>query len=115
MRVEVDRYDKLIYSLESLPPATNNSFQAETNIAVDDTAAVRRLQLRIDSIAKAMGEEPFILTDLEQQARNQCVIYAKALRNNMVRLMNKIEADTRHYGEQPSAWIVVGARLHINL
>ena len=99
MRVEVDRYDKLIYSLESLPPATNNSFQAETNIAVDDTAAVRRLQLRIDSIAKAMGEEPFILTDLEQQARNQCVIYAKALRNNMVRLMNKIEADTRHYEE----------------
>ncbi|MGN0214212.1 MAG: mechanosensitive ion channel domain-containing protein [Muribaculaceae bacterium] len=99
LKNEVDRYDLLINSLENLPPALNTKPRKSNSkrSAEPDTTAMRRMQERLDSIAKANGEEPFVLDEYEQKARGECLIYAKALRNNLARLMTKIEKDTRHY------------------
>lgn len=93
---EIDRYDLLINSLENLPPAmVHHEMKKKVNPA--DTLRMYQMQQRLDSIAEAYGQDPFTLDEDEQVARKECVIYAKALRNNMVRLMNKIEKDTKHY------------------
>lgn len=99
MKNEVDRYDLLINSLEKLPPAINRKARKYRNRKemAADTMRIARMQQRLDSLAEANGQEPFTLDADEQQARNECLIYAKALRNNMARLMNKIEKDNKHY------------------
>ncbi|MGM9803976.1 MAG: mechanosensitive ion channel domain-containing protein [Muribaculaceae bacterium] len=97
LKSEVDRYDLLINSLENLPPALNAKPRKSSNTAEPDTTVMRRMQERLDSIAKANGEEPFVLDEYEQKARGECLIYAKALRNNLARLMTKLEKDSRHY------------------
>lgn len=94
MKDEVDRYDLLIQSLENLPPAIGRHMH---RVQPSDTLRMHEMQRRLDSIAEAYGQDPFTLDADEQQARNECVVYAKALRNNMVRMMNKIERDTKHY------------------
>ena len=104
MKNEVDRYDLLITSLEKLPPAINRKhrkYRNKKDLAAD-TMRISQMHQRLDSLAEANGQEPFTLDADEQQARKECLIYAKALRNNMARLMNQIEKDTKHY--EPARW-----------
>ena len=99
MRGEVDRYDLLISSLEKLPPALKikpRKHGNSKNLAVD-TMRIAQIHHRLDSLAEANGQEPFTLDADEQLTRKECLIYAKALRNNMARLMNQIEKDNKHY------------------
>ena len=99
MKNEVDRYDLLITSLEKLPPAINRKhrkYRNKKDLAAD-TLRISQIHQRLDSLAEANGQEPFTLDADEQQARKECLIYAKALRNNMARLMNQLEKDTKHY------------------
>ncbi|MGM9694825.1 MAG: mechanosensitive ion channel domain-containing protein [Alloprevotella sp.] len=98
MKSEVERYDLLIASLENLPPSMVLSEEEKKMQAMpEDTAQIALLQARLDSIAKSLEGEPFMLGKEEDLTRRECVVFAKALRNNLVRLMNRIDADTRYY------------------
>ena len=104
MRNEIERYDMLINTLEELPPSIkvqNLKEQAKkrrrSKKIDNDTTAINQMYARLDSIALANGEDPFVLNESEEESRKECLIYAKALRNNLARLMNKIDKDVKHY------------------
>lgn len=80
LRNEVARYDALIRSLQSLPPVAGG---AVSPAAIADSAS--------------QAEEPYVLGKREKADRDTCLLYAKALRNNMIRMMNAISADSRYY------------------
>jgi len=41
----------------------------------------------------------YVLNDKEKEIRELCIIYAKALRNNLVRIKNKMSVDKEYYDE----------------
>ena len=104
MSGEIERYDLLINTLEELPPSLKmqalknkkKSLRRNKKLQVDTTRINMMLE-RLDSIALANGEDPFVLNESEEESRNECIIYAKALRNNMARMMTKMDKDVKHY------------------
>ena len=90
LKNEVERYDALVRSLEELPPAIGTAKGEET---LADSA----LQSLSDSLAQTQGTNPFTLNEAEQKDREICLVYAKALRNNFVRMLNTITSDSRYY------------------
>ena len=99
MRNEIARYDSLIYALEQLPPATGRakieqeSVEDSLIISVTDT-------LGEDSIVIGTEHdthEPFFMNEQGIQDREKCLIYAKALRNNIIRMYNNVSLDQRYY------------------
>lgn len=99
MRNEIARHDSLIYALEQLPPATGRakieqeSMEDSLIISVTDT-------LGEDSIVITSEDntnEPFFMNDQEIQDREKCLVYAKALRNNIIRMYNNVSRDQRYY------------------
>jgi len=86
IRSEVGRYDDLIASLRAIPPSLD---RPKNMPAPKDTAMAAK--------AKPKGQQPFMLDKVGQADRHACLMYAKALRNNLVRMMNQIEADNEHY------------------
>lgn len=91
---EIARYDSLIISLKELPPSINDTDTAKT--AEDKLIEAIPDSILTDTVNSKV-EEPFLLSQEEQDDRNQCLIYAKALRNNLVRILNSIEKDRRYY------------------
>ena len=97
---EVARYDSLIVALESLPPSLNGrgrrkmpkSFRRQ--MIGDSLVVVNGDTLTLDSLRR---RNPFLLSEVEQKDRQQCIVYAKALRNNYIRLLNSITMDNDHY------------------
>lgn len=85
---EVARYDSLITSLEMLPPAVGEKKSVPT-----DSLLMELTGEEPDSLLVS----PYTLSETEQQDREQCLIFAKAIRNNLVRLMNTLLADSRYY------------------
>ena len=85
MQTELDRYDGLIRTLEVLPPAVN------WRIAKADTARQRHLKINKDTLQK------FLLSPEAQKDRNECIFYAKALRNNIMRFSAQIAQDSVNY------------------
>ncbi|MBR3284103.1 MAG: mechanosensitive ion channel family protein [Alloprevotella sp.] len=85
MQTELDRYDGLIRTLEVLPPAVNG------RIAKADTARQRHLKINKDTLQK------FLLSPEAQKDRNECIFYAKALRNNIMRFSAQIAQDSVNY------------------
>ena len=99
MRNEIARHDSLIYALEQLPPATGRakieqeSVEDSLIISVTDT-------LGEDSIIIETGhdnQEPFFMNEQGIQDREKCLMYAKALRNNIIRMYNNVSRDQRYY------------------
>ena len=85
MQTELDRYDGLIRTLEVLPPAVSG------RIAKADTARQRHLKINKDTLQK------FLLSPEAQKDRNECIFYAKALRNNIMRFSAQIAQDSVNY------------------
>ena len=85
MQTELDRYDGLIRTLEVLPPAVNG------RIAKADTTRQRHLKINKDTLQK------FLLSPEAQKDRNECIFYAKALRNNIMRFSAQIAQDSVNY------------------
>ncbi|MCF0201836.1 MAG: mechanosensitive ion channel [Bacteroidaceae bacterium] len=110
---DVNRYDALIRALECLPPAINQPKSELEELAASDTVAndtvasdssvVRnksKSKNKVDALTKKVEEEhPYMLTENEQKIRDRCILYAKALRNNYVRLYNSTKEDERYYKE----------------
>ena len=91
MKVEIERYDGLIKSLKELPPAVDNSKRIHPHDSVHFDIP--------DSIMKQADVAPFLLNEQERADRDTCLLFAKALRNNLVRLMNAVLEDSKHYEE----------------
>jgi len=83
---EVSRYDDLISSLRAIPPSLD----------MPKHMPKRKEAVPQDS-AKADKSQPFMLDSAGQADRHQCLMYAKALRNNLMRMKLQIEADNEHY------------------
>ncbi len=93
MMNEIAQYDSLIISLKELPPTV------ESGSKTTDTEAINNKLTAIEDelIGTPHATKPFILTQSEQKDREMCLIYAKALRNNLMRMLNSIEEDQQYY------------------
>ncbi len=89
---EVARYDSLIYALQQLPPAIG--------MAKKKMTAVDSLLLQInDSTNNAVSDidSTFVLTEQEQADREVCIMHAKSLRNNLLRILISLSNDKENY------------------
>ena len=114
---EIARYDSLIIALQQLPPAIGGIgqpepqtdsllvFLTETDSLASDSLSNDSLSdnfLGMDFLAERGEDEegdgqPFMLSEEEQADREKCLIYAKALRNNLARFLNTLTKDNEHY------------------
>lgn len=88
IKAETERYDDLIASLRSLPPSLDHKMNAPKG-------GKPAPQMN----GKGAKQLPFMLDANGQADRQACLTYAKALRNNLIRQRNKIEADSEHYNK----------------
>lgn len=93
MMSEIARYDSLIISLKELPPAVESGNKTTTN----DSINIKLTEIEDNLIGTTRATKPFILAKSEQKDREMCLIYAKALRNNLVRMLNSIDEDQQYY------------------
>ena len=99
INTELNRYNALIASLQTIPPSTGMSNAAHAQVPVKERPALpilvgpdKKMQGRMP-----MGAQPFILDKQGQADRNACLKYATALRNNLERLKASVIADNEHY------------------
>lgn len=98
MRDEIARHDSLIYALEQLPPSIGKAKAFAHKM--DSLINVAETFTNGDSISKdSTGSKsvPFFLNEQELNDRKYCLIYAKALRNNIIRMYNNINRDEHYY------------------
>jgi len=88
---EIARYDSLITALKELPPAIGNI----TNTAAD---SINQLIAEDNNgLANSQRTMPFELNEQERKDRDECLTYAKALRNNLRRILKSVEEDKDYY------------------
>lgn len=104
MQSEIERYDLLISTLEELPPSLKMQAINEEKQSLNkkrnqeaDSLKIEKMMATLDSIAQAHGEDAFSLDEDEEINRNECLIYAKALRNNIARLKTQMDRDAKSY------------------
>ena len=99
MRNEIARHDSLIYALEQLPPATGRakieqeSVEDSLIISVTDTLGEDSIIIETEHD----NQEPFFMNEQGIQDREKCLMYAKALRYNIIRMYNNVSRDQRYY------------------
>ncbi len=92
---EVDRYDSLIYSLKCLPPGIDGAGKPE----LPKDAVLEKLGDSIPGAFNGAADDAYELNATEKKDREQCLLYAKALRNNLVRFLISLSKDNHHYTE----------------
>lgn len=102
IRTEVERYDGLVDALSELPPAVGHKANTQSdsilvaladtleNVVTADSSLIQKQKTTEDS-------STYLLTDQQQSDRDMCLLYAKALRENMKRTLNAIMADKEYY------------------
>ena len=105
---EVERYDSLITVLKRISPAIENvennaitevadsimqSQQAEVNGQPHNPNAVNDPRLEVENMSL------YVLNDKEIEIREKCLLYAEALRDNSIKIKEKMSADKRYYDE----------------
>ena len=86
---EIARYDSLIIALKELPPAIGSTSAADSiNQMIKEDNAV---------LTSSQRTMPFELNETEREERKECLTYAKALRNNLMRILQSVEADKDYY------------------
>lgn len=102
---EIAKYDSLILSLKSLPPAIKetssiDSLTAEDslvyNIDVDSTES-KQIINATNLQKQSSGSKLFQLTEKEQRDRDSCLVYAMKLRDNLQIILSELEEDSYHY------------------
>ncbi|MCR5316212.1 MAG: mechanosensitive ion channel family protein [Bacteroidaceae bacterium] len=88
---EIARYDSLITALKELPPAIGNN----TNTAADSINQL--IEEDNNGLANSQRTMPFELNEQERKDRDECLTYAKALRNNLRRILKSVEEDKDYY------------------
>lgn len=88
---EVARYDSLILVLQQLPPAIG---RGKKELTAADTLL---LKIEAEKGNENADDDIYILTKEEQKDREMCIIHAKSLRNNMLRILNTLTKDKQYY------------------
>ena len=99
INTELNRYNALIASLQTIPPAIQNN-QAHPQVQVKGGQTTPLLIGPMGNSAKATLEKskrPFVLSKQGQIDRDSCLSYAIQLRNNLETLKSSIIADNEHY------------------
>ncbi|MBO4662946.1 MAG: mechanosensitive ion channel [Bacteroidaceae bacterium] len=93
---EVARYDSLIFILQQLPPAIG---KGKSELTAADSLLFKIEAEKIKSGKKEAKDESdiFILSEAEQEDREKCIMHAKSLRNNMIRILNTLTKDKQYY------------------
>ena len=100
IKAEVDRYDGLVAALSELPPAVGAAANTQADsllVAMVDTTAVDSAKLEAGATIEEAAPDTYLLTEQQQADRDRCLLYAKALRENMKRILNAILADKDYY------------------
>ena len=87
---EIERYDSLIVALKELPPAIKNGRRATAADSINQ-------MIQEDNLLLSQPTMPFELSPTEQKDREECLTYAKALRNNLMRILQSVEEDKDYY------------------
>lgn len=90
MSSEIKRYDYLIETLQNIPPSLGRK------PAKDGKDAPKQQKYVTGKDGKQMPL-PFMLDKVGQANRNACLIYAKTLRGNLVKMRASVEKDSQHY------------------
>lgn len=90
MSSEIKRYDYLIETLQNIPPSLGHK------PAKDGKDAPKHQKYVTGKDGKQMPL-PFMLDKVGQANRNACLIYAKTLRGNLVKMRASVEKDSQHY------------------
>ena len=108
LNAEIERYDSLINVLKHISPAIENtekssltevadsimqSQQAEGNGNTVNPDAINDPKLDVENVGL------YVLNDQEIKIREKCIFYAQALRNNTIKIKEKMSADKRYYDE----------------
>ena len=92
IRSEVERYDGLVNALSELPPAVGKA----ANTQSDSLLTVIADSIAADSVAGTKAST-YLLSEQQQADRDRCLVYAKALRENMKRILLAINEDKEYY------------------
>ena len=99
INTELNRYNALIASLQTIPPATGQPNAAHPQVPVKGAPATPLLVGPDPKMAQQhpAGAQPFMLDKQGQADRDACLKYATALRNNLERMKESVIADNEHY------------------
>lgn len=115
MRQELERYDALITSLSSMPPAMEDSVLTESDSillnAIDsleakiDSAALKQPTKRQPTLLGVIGgngedparNEPLYLSGQQLKDRRACLEYAQILRDNLQHFLETMEAESSYH------------------
>ena len=87
---EIERYDELIKTLQNLPPRILPSGELSK---MPDSIKQMLPKVVLDTAAKNL----YILDKQALEDREACVEYATALRDNFVKILERVELDQEHY------------------
>jgi small-conductance mechanosensitive channel len=86
---EIARYDSLIIALKELPPAIGSTSAADS--------LNQMIQEDNEDMHHSQRTMPFELNETELKDREECLTFAKALRNNLMRILQSVEEDKDYY------------------
>lgn len=93
LKTEIERYNSLIESLESLPPMVGS----KVYIPKDSVDSARIAKIKAEFSKRGNGRTPFLLSEESQKYRNTCLSLAKKMRDNLLEVKSGIEEDKQHY------------------
>ena len=107
LNLEVDRYERLVKSLENLPaggppPQTQDSVQRARKAQYDSLGISThphgpRPALDSAIIDTTKRERPFVIDDKSMEDRDSCLFYARALLSMYTEMRNHVVIDSDHY------------------
>ncbi|MCR4964922.1 MAG: mechanosensitive ion channel [Bacteroidales bacterium] len=90
LKAEIERYDELIKTLENLPPRILPNGELGN---LPDSIREMMPKVVLDTASKSL----YMLDKQGLEDREVCVTYAKALRDNYIKMLEEIELDQEYY------------------
>ena len=90
--IDIDRYDRLIHTLRSLPPSMTMEY-------VDSSGTVVYLDAGSAPVPSVMREESFTLDSISRIDRDSCLYYAQNLLDYSISQKERLIRDSTSYGE----------------
>ena len=105
---EIERYDSLINVLKRISPAIENVENSDITDVADSIMVSQKAEGNGNTINPDAVNDPkvdvenvalYVLNDREIKIREKCLFYAEALRNNTIKLKEKMSLDKHYYDE----------------
>ena len=91
---EIIRYDSLITSLKQLPPSIDDS---QNQLSAEDSINMNIITEANEVHPDSIKAKPFELTEQEIDDRKQCLVFAKAIHENLTKLLDEVNEDSHYY------------------